>query len=61
MEKYPEIQKIYDDIKKLNIQGATNVAISTLKNMKKYLEVTKEIDPQLLYAEIIEEIGRAHV
>ncbi len=54
MEKYPEIQKIYDDIKKLNIQGATNVAISTLEGMKKYLEVTKEIDPQLLYTEILE-------
>lgn len=54
MEKYPEIEIIYNDIKKLNIQGATNVAIATLEGMKKYLKITKEIDPQLMYNEIIE-------
>ncbi|MCD4756292.1 translation initiation factor eIF-2B [bacterium] len=33
--KYPvEIEKIYKDIKDLSIQGATNVAISTLEGMK---------------------------
>lgn len=54
MEKYPEIEIIYNDIKKLNIQGATNVAIATLEGTKKYLKITKEIDPQLMYNEIIE-------
>lgn len=51
MEKLPEIKKIYDDIKKLNIQGATNVAIATFEGMKLYLELTKEEDKQKLFDE----------
>lgn len=46
MEKIKEIEKIYEDIKKLNIQGATNVAISTFEGMKQYLRITKEEDPK---------------
>lgn len=44
MEKYPEIQNIYDDIQKLNIQGATNIAIATFEGMKLYLEQTQVKD-----------------
>jgi ribose 1,5-bisphosphate isomerase len=46
MEKYPEIEKIYKDIQNLNIQGATNVAISTFEGMKLYTTLTKETDPK---------------
>lgn len=42
MEKYPRIEKIYEDIQKLNIQGATNVCIATFEGMKIFLEITKE-------------------
>lgn len=52
MEKYPEVKKIYDDIQKLNIQGATNVAISTFEGMKLYLELTKETDSKKLLEEL---------
>lgn len=52
MEKYPEVKKIYDDIQKLNIQGATNVAISTFEGMKLHLELTKETDSKKLLEEL---------
>ncbi len=54
MEKYPEIEKIYEDIQKLNIQGATNVAISTFEGIKIYLEMTKETDAQKVYQDIFD-------
>ncbi len=46
MEQYPQIQKIYEDIQKLNIQGATNIALSVFEGMKLYISQTKESDPQ---------------
>ncbi len=54
MQEYPEIKKIYEDIKKLNIQGATNVCIATFEGMKRYLEITKEGDNNKLYEEFFE-------
>ncbi|MGI5897859.1 MAG: translation initiation factor eIF-2B [Candidatus Dojkabacteria bacterium] len=51
MQKYPEIEKIYNDIQKLNIQGATNVCISTFEGMKLYLKITKESDPKVVKEE----------
>ncbi len=51
MQKYPEIEKIYNDIKNLNIQGATNVSIATFEGMKLYLEITKETDPKVMMRE----------
>lgn len=53
MEVYTQIDKIYEDIQKLNIQGATNVAISTLEGMKLYLSLTRETDKQKIYEEFI--------
>jgi len=52
MEKYPEVEKIFNDIQKLNIQGATNVAISTFEGMKIFLELTDESDPKKLLSEL---------
>jgi ribose 1,5-bisphosphate isomerase len=54
MKNYPDILKIYNDIQKLNIQGATNVAIATFEGMKLYVEQSKEKDPQLFYNELLE-------
>jgi ribose 1,5-bisphosphate isomerase len=54
MEAYPEIDKIYEDIQKLNIQGATNVALSTFEGMKLYLSLTRETDKQKVYDEFFE-------
>lgn len=54
MDNYPEIEKIYKDIQNLNIQGATNVAISTFEAMKRYLAITRESDTQKVYDEIFE-------
>lgn len=54
MEKYPEIEKIYNDIKDLNVQGATNVAIATFEGMKLYEEISKEADKTLFYKEFFE-------
>jgi ribose 1,5-bisphosphate isomerase len=54
MEKYSEVEKIYDDIKNLNIQGATNVAIATFEGMKLYEDITKEKDKELFYKEFFE-------
>ena len=52
-----DIQKILDiekDIKDLNIQGATNVAIAALEGMKTYLQESKITDTDLFYKEFIE-------
>lgn len=54
MEQYPQVQKIYEDIQKLNIQGATNVALSVFEGMKLYLSQTKETDPQKMSDEFFE-------
>jgi len=54
MEKYPEIEKIYKDIKDLNIQGATNVAIATFEGMKLYEDISKQNDKELFYKEFFE-------
>ncbi|MHC1716992.1 MAG: translation initiation factor eIF-2B [Candidatus Dojkabacteria bacterium] len=51
MQRYPEIEKIYEDIKKLNIQGATNVCLATFEGMKMYLQVTKETEKAKLFEE----------
>jgi ribose 1,5-bisphosphate isomerase len=53
-EKYSEIKKIYDDIKNLNVQGATNVAIATIEGMKLYVEISKEKDKELFYKEVLQ-------
>lgn len=58
MEKYPAIDKIYNDIQKLNIQGATNVAISTFEGMKLYIELSKVKDSKEFLHELFE-IGDA--
>ncbi len=58
MEKYPAIDKIYNDIQKLNIQGATNVAISTFEGMKLYIELSKVEDSEEFFHELFE-IGDA--
>ncbi len=52
-----EIQKILNiekEIKDLNIQGASNVAIATLEGMKTYLQESKVTDKDLLFSEFIE-------
>jgi len=49
MEVYTQIDKIYEDIQKLNIQGATNVAIAVFEGMKLYLSLTKETDKQKIH------------
>jgi ribose 1,5-bisphosphate isomerase len=54
MDKYPKIEKIYKDIKDLNVQGATNVAIATFEGMKLYEEIGKQKDKELFYKEFFE-------
>jgi len=54
MDKYPEIEKIYKDIKDLNVQGATNVAIATFEGMKLYEDISKQKDKELFYKEFFE-------
>lgn len=54
MEKYTEIEKIYNDIQKLNIQGATNVCIATFEGMKLYIQLSKETNSELFYKELLE-------
>ena len=54
MEQYPQVQKIYEDIQKLNIQGATNVALSVFEGMKLYISQTKESDPKKVLEEFFE-------
>lgn len=58
MEKYPEIQKIYNDIQKLNIQGATNIAIATFEGMKLYLEQS-HVEGKSEFMEEFEGIGNS--
>lgn len=51
-----EIKKILEiekDIKELNIQGATNVAIATVEGMKTYIRESKDTDIELFYNELI--------
>lgn len=54
MDKYPEIDKIYKDIKDLNIQGATNVAIATIEGMKLYADISSVQEKNLFYKEFFE-------
>lgn len=52
-----DVKKIIDiekDIKDLNIQGATNVAIATLEGMKTFIQETEIKDIELFYKEAIE-------
>jgi ribose 1,5-bisphosphate isomerase len=52
--QYPkEIQQIHDEIKGLNVQGATNVAIATLEGMKLALELDYR-DPEGFIDSILE-------
>lgn len=48
-----KILEIEQDIKNLNIQGATNVAIATLEGMKTFIQETDINDPELFYNETI--------
>lgn len=54
MEQYPQVRKIYEDIQKLNIQGATNIALSVFEGMKLYISQTKETDPQKMFDEFFD-------
>jgi len=54
MKEYPSIQKIYKDIQKLNIQGATNVAISTFEGMKLYIELSKVDGKEEFFQELFD-------
>lgn len=54
MEKLPQIEKIYEDIKSLKIQGATNVCIATFEGMRMYLKLTKEVDYKSLLGNFFE-------
>ena len=58
MDKYPEIEKIYKDIKDLNVQGATNVAIATFEGMKLYSNISSIQDKELFYKEFLEVADR---
>lgn len=51
-----QILDIEKDIKDLNIQGATNVAISTLEGMKIFIEESNIADKELFYKEL-ERVG----
>ena len=57
MKNYKEVDKIYDDIRNLVVQGATNVCIATFEAMKMYLDITEEKDANLIYEECIQ-IGK---
>lgn len=54
MKEFKEIEKIYGDIKNLNIQGATNVCIATFEGMKLYLGLSEQKEKELFYKEFIE-------
>ncbi len=54
MDKFPQISKIYEDIQKLNIQGATNIAIATFEGMKIYVEQSKVTESKLFQSELYE-------
>jgi eIF-2B alpha/beta/delta-like uncharacterized protein len=49
-----QVLQIEEDIQKLNIQGATNIAISVLEGMKIYLRESSLGDPNLFYNEFID-------
>ncbi|MDY0096831.1 MAG: translation initiation factor eIF-2B subunit [Candidatus Dojkabacteria bacterium] len=51
-----QILDIEKDIKELNIQGATNVAIATLEGMKIFIEESNVSDKELFYKEL-ERVG----
>lgn len=51
VKKILEIEK---DIKDLNIQGATNVAIATLEGMKTFIQESKIKDVEVFYKTVIE-------
>ena len=51
-----QILDIEKDIKELNIQGATNVAIATLEGMKIFIEESNVTDKELFYKEL-ERVG----
>ncbi len=51
-----QILDIEKDIKELNIQGATNVAIATLEGMKIFIEESNVQDKELFYNEL-ERVG----
>ena len=48
-----KIEQIEKDIKDLNIQGATNVAIATLEGIRDFVKVSTESDPQKLLEEFL--------
>jgi eIF-2B alpha/beta/delta-like uncharacterized protein len=54
MKEYKEILKIEEDIKNLNIQGATNVCIATFEGMKLYLSLSDQKEKELFYKEFLE-------
>ena len=47
-----QILDIEKDIKDLNIQGATNVAIATVEGMKVFIEESAITDKELFYTEL---------
>lgn len=51
-----QILDIEKDIKELNIQGATNVAIATVEGMKIFIEETNISDKEMFYKEL-ERVG----
>ena len=51
-----QILEIEKDIKELNIQGATNVAIATLEGMKIFIEESNISDKEMFYNEL-ERVG----
>ena len=51
-----QILDIEKDLKELNIQGATNVAIATLEGMKIFIEESNVTDKELFYKEL-ERVG----
>jgi eIF-2B alpha/beta/delta-like uncharacterized protein len=57
-KKQQTVEEIYEDIKNLNIQGATNVGIATLEGMKIVLDSSKEKDNQKLFDEVMREGNR---
>jgi len=48
-----QILDIEEDIKKLNIQGATNVAIATVEGMKIYIEESNIGQRDVFYNELV--------
>ena len=48
------IDKVYDNIKSVRIQGATNVAIAVAEAMKRYIETTKEVSPKIIGEQVLQ-------